>query len=179
MRDCMWSVAKLPCAPQLSTACACVPAWPGVRGTVVVSWADEKDTIGGPDGRATIGWDGANQRMGQFIDGALSCSHVREGSLVMAQDSQGFARTAACRGATRRNEAAQVSAVCLPCVSAACGGTPLAAWLAWFVWAPVLADLLSTALPPLSPPTPSPPAQEFRVRVAPGSRAKSIMRILI
>lgn len=124
MRDCMWSVAKLPCAPQLSTACACVPAWPGVRGTVVVSWADEKDTIGGPDGRATIGWDGANQRMGQFIDGALSCSHVREGSLVMAQDSQGFARTAACRGATRRNEAAQVSAVCLPCVSAACGGTP-------------------------------------------------------
>lgn len=120
--------------------------------------------------------------MGQFIDGALSCSHVREGSLVMAQDSQGFARTAACRGATGRNEAAQVSAVCLSAVCLLrCGCTPpgcLARLLAWFVWAPVLADLLSTVASP-QPPTPSPPAQEFRVRVAPGSRAKSIMRILI
>lgn len=75
---------------------------PGVRGTVVVSWGDEKHTIGRPDGRATIGWNGANQRLGRFIDGALSCSHVREGSLVMAQDPQGFARAAACRGATRK-----------------------------------------------------------------------------
>lgn len=99
--------------------------------------------------------------MGQFIDGALSCSHVREGSLVMAQDSQGFARTAACRGATRRNEAAQVSAVCLPCVCCVWRHPPPAAWLAWFVRAPVLADLLSTALPPLSPPPPPPLHKSF------------------
>lgn len=132
-----------------STACACVP---GVRGTVVVSWGDEKDTMGCPEGRATIGWIGANQRLGQLIDGAFSCSHVREGSLVMAQDPQGFARAAACRGATRRNEAAQVSAVCLPCVCCV-WRPPLAAWS---VCAPVLADLLSTALPPPQPPTPPP-----------------------
>lgn len=159
MRDCMWSVAKLPCAPQLSTACACVP---GVRGTVVVSRADEKDTIGGPDGRATIGWKGANQRMGQFIDGALSCSHVREGSLVMAQDSQGFARTAACRGATRRNEAAQVSAVCLPCVCCVWRHPPLRLpGSPGSSGPPSLPTLLSTALPPLSPPPPPPLHKSF------------------
>lgn len=172
----MWSVAKLPCAPQLSTACACVP---GVRGTVVVSWADEKDTIGGPDGRATIGWDRANQRMGQFIDGASSCSHVREGSLVMAQDSQGFARTAACRGATARNEAAQVSAVCLSAVCLLRVEAP--PWLPGSPGSsgpPSLPTCSALRCLP-SAPHPLPPAQEFRVRVAPGSRAKSIMRILI
>lgn len=67
-----------------------------------------------------------------------------------------------------------MSVVCLLRVEA-----PLAAWLAWATpCLPSRLALLSTALPPPQPPTP-PPCKEFRVRVAPGSRAKSIMRILI
>lgn len=75
----MSSVAKLPRAPLvLSTVCARVP---GVCGTVVVSLEDEKDTIGRSEGRATIGWNGANHRLGQLLTAHCHAAmFVREAS---------------------------------------------------------------------------------------------------